>query len=432
MTMQSVQDVSQRLPRSFHLLLAGQSLSLVGTQVTHLAIPLTAITLNHASPFETGVLLACSRTPYLLLGLFAGLLVDSYSHRLLLMTANIIMALTLASVPLTYFVSGQVSMSHLYTVATLTGAAMVVADVSFLAWVPALVPYLQLTKAQSRLELGQSAVMVIGLPIAGWLIAATSPAVAILADSVSFLVMSALLPFVATASSHRRSNVTSLNDPQTGSALTRILKEAAEGMRFLLRTPPLRASTFATVTLIFFYSAYSAVFILYLSDQLKMTAAEIGIVTSVAAVGCVVGALLARPTARVLGLGRTLVAAILISAAGAMLCPLLPNVLIVGLSQCVMWIGIQTYNVHQVPIRYALAPAEIHGRVNASIRTLVWGLAPLGAVVGGTCGMWLGTRATLFITGVLIAAAALWIVLSPLWAVREPQLAALRNEPAHA
>ncbi|MFP1903075.1 MFS transporter [Lonsdalea quercina] len=431
MAMQGLQDVSQRLPRSFHLLLAGQSLSLVGTQVTHLALPLTAINLNHASPFETGVLLACSRTPYLLLGLFAGLLVDSYSHRLLLMTANIIMALTLASVPLVFFLSGHVSMLHLYTVATLTGAAMVVADVTFLAWVPALVPYRQLTKAQSRLELGQSAVMVIGLPIAGWLIAATSPALAILADSVSFLLMSALLPFVATASARRRLNVSSAGDIPTGGALTRILKEAAEGMRFLIRTPPLRASTFATVTLIFFYSAYSAVFILYLSDQLKLTSTEIGIVTSVAAVGCVVGALLARPAASVLGLGRTLVAAILISAIGAMLCPLLPN-LLVGLSQCIMWVGIQTYNVHQVPIRYALAPTKIHGRVNASIRTLVWGLAPLGAVVGGTCGMWLGTRTTLFVTGVLIAAAAVWIVMSPLWTVREPQLAALRNETANA
>ncbi|OSM95657.1 hypothetical protein AU508_11265 [Lonsdalea populi] len=230
--MPGLQDVSQRLPRSFHLLLAGQSLSLLGTQVTHLAVPLTAITLNHASPFETGVLLACSRTPYLLLGLFAGLLVDSYSHRLLLMTANIVMALTLASVPLAFFLSGQVSMPHLYTAATLTGAAMVVADVTFLAWVPALVPYLQLTKAQSRLELGQSAIMVIGLPIAGWLIAATSPAVAILADSVSFLLMSALLPFVATTPARRRLNVSPQDHSRTGGALVRMLKDAAEGMRF--------------------------------------------------------------------------------------------------------------------------------------------------------------------------------------------------------
>lgn len=74
-------------------------------------------------------------------------------------------------------------------------------------------------------------------------------------------------------------------------------------------------------------------------------------------------------------------------------------------------------------IRYALAPPELHGRVNASIRTAVWGLAPLGALLGGACGMWLDSRTTLLLSGTMIAAATGWIVTSPLWAVLTPDLA---------
>jgi hypothetical protein len=105
---------------------------------------------------------------------------------------------------------------------------------------------------------------------------------------------------------------------------------------------------------------------------------------------------------------------------------------VVGLSQFLFWTGHQVYTVHQVPIRYALAPPELHGRVNASIRTVVWGLAPLGALLGGACGTWLGTRTTLLLSGALIAAATGWILTSPLRAVRTPQLEEAHAEPTSA
>ena len=414
---------ASRLPRGFHLLLTGQSVSLVGSAVTLLALPLTAIDLLSAGPFQTGVLLACGRAPYLLCGPVAGVLVDRRPHRALLMGANTVMALVLATVPVTAL-TGHLSLPHLYVAALVVGTATVLADVAYLACVPTVVPSAQLVQAQSRLELGQSIAVALGPPLAGWLIGAFSAPAAIFADAASFLLATALLPYV-----------TMRPPPHPSAALTTggIVTEAAEGARFLLRTARLRAVTLATATLVFCYNAYAAVLLLHLTGQLGFSAYETGTAMGLGAAGGVAGALVARALARALGLGRVLVAALLLSAAGAVVAPAItttgwPALPGIALSQFLLWTGQQIYNVHQVPVRYALTPPALHGRINASIRTVVWGLAPVGALLGGACGTWFGTRTTLALSGTVMALAAAWIVRSPLWSVRTPQLDALDRE----
>ncbi|WP_063807333.1 MFS transporter [Streptomyces caeruleatus] len=427
----------ERLPRGFHLLLIGQTVSLVGSAVTFLALPLTAIDLLGAGPFETGVLLACGRAPYLLCGPVAGVLVDRLPHRVLLMSANTVMAVALATVPIAAL-TGHVGLPHLYTAATVVGTATVLADVAYLACVPNVVPPTQLVRAQSRLELGQSIAVALGPLLAGWLIGTFSAPTAIFADSASFLLATALLPFVAMRPAEYLPAHGAAREHDDGRrAHGGILSEAAEGALFVLRTARLRAVTLATATLVFCYNAYSAVFLLYLTERLGFSAGASGAAMGIAAAGGIAGALAARSLARGLGLGRVLVASLVLSAIGAVLTPVAAvtgwaALLAVALSHFLLWAGQQIYNVHQVPIRYVLTPRVLHGRVNASIRTIVWGLAPLGALLGGACGAWFGTRATLLLSGAAIAFAAAWIVRSPLWAVRTPQLAGPGTPPAHS
>ena len=421
-------DVRHRLPRGFHLLLLGQTVSLVGSAVTLLALPLTAIDLLGAGPFETGVLLACGRAPYLLCGPVAGVLVDRLSQRALLMSANTVMAAALATVPVAAL-TGHLGLAHLYTAATVVGTATVLADVAYLACVPRVVPSGQLVRAQSRLELGQSFAVALGPPLAGWLIGAFSAPTAIFADSASFLLATALLPYVAMRPVAGPEPMDGVDGAEGRPAGGGILTEAAEGARFVLRTARLRAVTLATATLVFCYNAYSAVFLLYLTHRLGFSAGATGAAVGIAAAGGIAGALAARPLARLLGLGRVLVAALLLSAVGAVLTPMVTAtgwaaLVGVALSHFLLWAGQQIYNVHQVPIRYVLTPPALHGRVNASIRTVVWGLAPLGALLGGVSGTAFGTRTTLLLSGAVIALATVWIVRSPLWSVRAPQLTA--------
>ncbi|MFJ9626202.1 MFS transporter [Streptomyces sp. NPDC101175] len=418
MTDQDVKGkTAHRLPRGFHLLLTGQTVSLIGSAVTYLALPLTAIDLLHAGPFETGLLLACGRAPYLVCGLPAGVLVDRLPHRPLLMSANTVMAVALATVPVAALL-GHISLLHLYLTAAVVGTATVVADVAYLSCVPTVVSPDLLVRAQSRLELGQSLAVALGPALAGWLIGTFSAPTAIFADSLSFVVATALLPYIAMRPVHREA---------ASGTLSGLASEAAEGVRFVLRTARLRAVTLATATLVFSYNAYAAVLLLYLTGPLGLSAGATGAVIAIGAAGGVAGALAAQPLARRLGLGRTLTAALVLSCVGAVITPSVATAgwgpsLCVALSQFLLWAGQQIYNVHQVPIRYALAPAALHGRVNASIRTAVWGLAPLGALLGGACGAWLGTRATLLLSGAAMALATVWIIRSPLRTVRTPHL----------
>ncbi|MFJ2906461.1 MFS transporter [Streptomyces sp. NPDC087212] len=428
-----------RLPRGFHYLLTGVTVTLTGSQVTVLALPLTAIGLLGAGPFESGVLLACSRAPYLVCGPIAGVVVDRLPHRPLLIAANTVMALTLATVPLAAL-TGHLAMGLLYAVAVVVGTASVLADVAYLSCVPTVVAPSQLVRAQSRLELGHSVAMALGPPLAGWLIGAFSAPTALLADTASFVVAAAVLPFVVmnpvepAIAPETTVTAPTPSGPRRG-FIGSVLAEAVEGALFVLKVAPLRAATLSTGTFIFCYNAYTAVFLLYLTKRLGFSAGVVGMVLAVGAAGAMAGALVARPLARLLGLGRVLVVAVLVSAAGALVTPFFgapgwTAVAAVAVSQFVLWAGQQVYNVHQVPLRYTLAPPSLHGRVNASIRTMVWGLAPLGALLGGIGGAWFGTRATLLLSGVLSALATVWIVRSPLWTVRTAQLTPEPAAPA--
>src|SRR5215472_18893228 len=100
---------------NFLRLWTAQAVSLFGTQVTSLALPTVAILLLHASPIEVGVLVAIPWVAYLCVGLFAGVIVDHFPRRRIMIVADIGRALALGSVPLAVALSVQ-GMPHLYIV----------------------------------------------------------------------------------------------------------------------------------------------------------------------------------------------------------------------------------------------------------------------------------------------------------------------------
>ncbi|WP_256378868.1 MFS transporter [Bradyrhizobium sp. Ai1a-2] len=395
------------LPRGYLALLVGHTVSQLGSEVTVLALPLTAITLLGAGPAQTGLLLACGRAPYLVIGLFAGVIVDRFPHRRILLTANLVMAATLATIPLLASL-GQLGTVQLYMANTLVGVAAVIADVTYLACVPMVVDRARLIRAQSSWQLSKASVVAAGPFLAGWLVSAFSAPTAILADSASFLLATALLPLVPMRAAESQAASSSA-----------VLSQVAEGLTAVFGNPILRAVTLATGTFIFCYNAYSAVFLLYLTNELGFDGWTTGVVLGIGALGGVVGAITAPWAGRAIGLGPVLIVALALSAGGLTLATLLTEprcsaVACVAVSQFVLWVGQEIYNVQQVPIRYALVPDRVQGRVSASIRSVVWGLAPLGALLGGAVGAGPGLRATLVASSVLGAASVLWIWRSPL------------------
>ncbi|WP_345831349.1 MFS transporter [Erwinia sp. HDF1-3R] len=237
--MKSLPQSTLRLPSSFFLILSGQFVSLPGTQVTVLAIPLTTITLNKAAPLNTSILIACGRAPYFLLGIFTGVPVDKVPHIKLLLTTNLLMSVTIFTLSLLYFNSGYISMVHLYTVALTMGVAAMVADITFLTLIPTLVPCYLLTQAQNQVELLQSIATMVGLPLAGWMIAILTSPVAVLADALSFLLVVALIPFVSNSK-----KTAIISEPKPEDNAIKHTKLTHNSLREFFKSSPLYESSF--------------------------------------------------------------------------------------------------------------------------------------------------------------------------------------------
>lgn len=368
-----------RRDRAFLLLWSGQSISLAGSQVTALALPLVAALTLSATAWDMGLLAACARAPYLVLGLPAGAWVDRLPRRPLLVTCALGQAAALSVVPLAD-VTGTLSVPLLCAVAFTAGAFAVFGDIGTLALVPLVVPPDRLTRAQGAFETSQSTAQIAGPAVAGWLVATFSAPVALLADALSFLVSAATLAGIRVRDTVDRG----------GGVLT--------GVRLVFGQRLLRRVTLCTAAHMFWVSAFLAQLPLHLARE-GLSPGRIGLTLAIGAAGGLVGALVAPRLGE-----RAMPVAIAVAGLGA------AGVVAHPLSIAVMWLGVQVYHVLQVPIRYRLTPPTLHGRVNAAIRTTVWGTAPLGALVGGVLAEASGLAPALVVSGAGAGLACLWLV----------------------
>ncbi|MCO5970071.1 MFS transporter [Actinoallomurus soli] len=387
--------------RAFLRVWLAQSVSLMGSQITLIALPLTAITLFAVSPGQMGVLVACGRLPYLVFGLAVGVFVDRTSRRRLVVTANVGLAAVVGTVPLAAL-GDRLHLWWLYAVAAVAGTLTVLFDVAFLAYVPEVTPPERLPRAQSLQEVSQSLALVLGPPLAGALIARLGPPLAISGDALSFVI--AALVIALPMPSVPRRPVRALSDG--------VLVEVRKGAVSVLGDPVLRNVTSATCLLYIANTMFTAVYLLFLTRSVHLGALAIGLVMGVGAVGGIIGAGVAPWLGRRIGTGSLLGWALLVCASGLALAPLVVRplwaaVAVATVSQLVNWFGQQVYNVHQVPIRYLRTQQALHGRVNATIKTITWGGSSLGAAIGGWAAGLLGVRPVLLVSAVVAGAAGL-------------------------
>src|SRR5207247_1522921 len=182
----------------------------------------------------------------------------------------------------------------------------------------------------------------------------------------------------------------------------RILDEIGEGLGVVLRNPLLRSIAACTGMVNLFSHGGSAVFVLYATRELGIRPALLGVIFSTSNVGVLVGAMFASRVARRLGLGATLIGSIAMAGVSSFLIPLagrLPAAAVPMLiaAQALVSLGGVTYNINQVSLRQAVTPDRLQGRMNATMRFLVWGTIPIGALLGGALGGQIGCRPTLLI-----------------------------------
>jgi len=368
-----------------------------------LAVPLIAIVVLDATPFQVGLLGGAQFLPFLLISLPAGAIVDRLTRqRLLLVSADIARAVCLLSVPLAY-ATGLLSFAQLYIVAFVNGVLTVFFDVTANAILPTLVTRSELVDGNSKLELSRSGAQIVGPGIAGLLIELASAPFALAADAVSFLASGTLLATI-------RGKSPAAIPPRDGGRVASLPREVLEGMRFVFSHPYLRAIALTTTTANFFRSALLAVLLVYLVREADASVGAIGAAFAVGNIGFVVAALIAPTVTRRYGLGRTMRAAVSLFGPAALLVALAPLRLAILATGCMILVdgfGIGLHGVNQVSLRQAATPERLRGRMTATLRFLNFGTMPLGTTLGGAVASLIGLHQAIWIFALGLFLAAL-------------------------
>ena len=407
--------------RAFTRLWIAHVTSGAGTAITSVALPLTAVLLLGASPSQMGLLAAAGSLPNLLFGLVAGVWVDRVPRRPILVWSDIGRALLLATVPAAAFL-GRLTFLQLWLVSFAAGTLTVFFQIAAISLLPALVEKRALVDANSRLSTSEALISIAGPAAAGGLIQLLGAARAILVDALSYLLSALALRTLPEPDLDHPANAVGREQGEHGdptrSRTQPLLHEIAEGIHELLRTPLLTALTISSSLGMLAGSLAAAVQMLFLVDQLSLSPALIGTVLACGGVGSLLGALLAPRAARILRVGRTLALGKLIWILGSLLLVAADQsrgvVMAVGAALALGGFGSSLYFVNQISLRQAITSVRLLGRVTAARRFVLFGVATLGAFIGGALGETIGLRATLLVGAAALTLELTLIQLSPI------------------
>ncbi|MFZ0534071.1 MAG: MFS transporter [Anaerolineales bacterium] len=398
----------------FAKLWVGQGISMIGSQVTYLALPITAAVTLSATPLQMGILSAVGSAPALLFGLLAGVWVDHHKRRPILIGSDIGRALVLAIIPLSALL-GMLRVEVMYVVGFLAGGFGLFFNVAYRSYLPGLVGRDQLVKANSQLELSNSVAEIIGPGAAGGLVQLIGAPFAIAVDAFSFIISSFSIGLIRTPEPPLK--------PVEGG--TDLGNEIKDGLRLVFGERSLRALAGCIGSISLFNAIFEAVQILFLTRQLGLSAAWLGVIFACGSVGFLLGAVIADRLTRRLGLGRCLVLGVLVIGASDMLLPLAGRLsilwLIIGvlvLAELFFGMGLTVFQIGQVSLRQSLTPDHLQGRMNATLSMLTWGIVPLGGLLGGVLGQVLGLSPTLLLAAFGEMLAVFWLVFSPVRMIR--------------
>jgi MFS family permease len=382
---------------------AGQTISLLGSQVTLLALPLTAILVFKASAFQVGALSTVEFLPFVLLGLPVGVWVDRLRRRPILVLADVLRLVVVGSVPLAYAL-GVLRLGQLYIVGFLSGVGTVFFDVAYGSYLPALVDRDRLVEGNAKLEGSRSGAQLAGPGIAGLLVQFLSAPGAILADALSYL--ASVLALLSV-----RGKEPTVDPPEGGRPS--MARQIAEGIRYIASQPLLRPVIACTGILNLFSMMGQAILLLFAVKSLGLSAGAIGVILSIGSIGFLIGAIVAGSLGRRIGIGSTLIVGGFLVGFAAVFVPLAtrgtaaPLLILYGLFG---GFAGTVYNVNGRSLMQSLTPDRMLGRAIATNRFIVWGVIPIGAFLGGVLGGHIGLRATLWIS----AAGQLLAFLPPL------------------
>jgi hypothetical protein len=394
----------------FRQLFFADTISQLGSQVTLLALPLVAVIALNATPFEVGLLAACDTAAFLVVGLPAGAWVDRMRRRIVLIVGDLGRAILLGSVPVAWWLD-KLTMPQLYIVGLGTGLMTVFFDVAYQSYLPHLVGRDNLVDGNAKLEAVRGVTQLAGPTGAGFLIQVLSAPVSIVVDAASFIGSALFVGLI------RKREVKPERQPDAN-----LRREIGEGFHFVVRNRILRSIAMCTGSSNLFSAISGAMLIIFLVRFIHLSAGAIGAIFSIMAIGGLVGAFTAQRISTWLGQGPAIWKSIAYTSPFGLLMPLAHGGLLLYLAVAgtgVYWFGAVVYNITQVSFRQGITPDRLLGRMNATMRFLVWGTLPLGGLIGGVLGTQIGVRETMWVAAIGGSFAFLPVLLSPLRRMRE-------------
>ncbi len=428
---------------NFIRLWTAATVSLFGTQVSQIAIPFIAVILLHASPGEVGLLTTVEFLPFLLFTLPAGVWVDRFSKKRILVLGDLGRAVMLASIPIAWAL-GALTIWQLYLVGFVNGVMTVFFDVADQSYLPTILERDELVEGNSKLQVSQSAAAILGQPLGGGFVALLTAPVAVLIDAVSYVGSAALIlsireqakaavaavragpsvsetalateadeivpgapaaaSLIVEAQAATAEPAPSATEGETDSAPGSMRRQIADGLRFITRHDYLGHIAATTATSNLFGNIGFAIFPVYAYNVLLLSPQAVGAMGGLGGAGVLVGALVASRVQARIGVGRTIV----VTSAGSGLIGLLFPLAALGAPLVLLSVAFfltsiinVLYNISQVSLRQAITPEHFLGRMNATMRFLVWGTIPIGSLIGAGLSEVVGVQATIWISAIL-------------------------------
>jgi MFS family permease len=381
--------------------MAAQSASTFGSFITRAALPLLAIIGLGISAEEAAIIAGVDLIAATLASQIAGVWIDRLPRRPVMIAADLLRALLLASIPLAAFMTGGVSLLHLILVSAASGACSTAFDIAERSYLAGLVPTPDLRSVLAKVLGIRGAAEFFGFGAAGLLVGSIGGPAAIGVDALTYVASALLLTALR------------VREPRLPKATTRqsFLVEAEEGLRRTWAIPILRPLIASSAAIGIYFGLFRSAYMIYVVRTLGLSPEVVGFIIASGGIASFAGGLLTERISLALGTGRAISVSLVIVGIGLALVPLAPGASLTGIVLLVahqfLSDGFETvWEANQGAIRGRVLPDALQGRANAAFEgvSLLGRLTGIvaGGVIGGSAA---GSGAALYLgAGASIAA----------------------------
>ena len=344
--------------------------------VLRLAAPLLAVSLTQ-DPILIGALSALGLLPWLFFAIPIGAMVDRFDRRKALILGNILRALI--ALFIAFAVSqGFINIWLLLISVFFFGICEVLVDTISQAVLPQILDKSNYERGNSRLQISEVIVsQFAGAPLGG-LLYAVSIALPFYFSTTGFVLAGLLIllfPFEREINARKEGEV--------GQAKLGLKGDIKFALNYLYQDKQIFSIVVITTLLGFFYSLSNAIAPLFILKELNVSPAMFGVVLAIGGIGALIGSIAAPMASRYLGRGRALAINVFFASLLVIFIGLSPNAYFFVAVSVLVGFTISVWNILLMSLYQSLIPPELYGRIHGARRTIVWGLMPIGALLGG-------------------------------------------------